>query len=172
MRKLVITLLGILVGSSVGYVSRDILAYYLLQKRDGPLQWAFFMNVNEALAFCSGMNLEEQRKYLNIYQRNLKLGLDKYPDDELGQMYYAFSEVGYSTLESQLNHPNESKEHMDTAQKMLSRLGWQDVSSGHINAVVSRVYPGSELFLKAGQQKVGSSCSEQPNTTESVTSTQ
>jgi hypothetical protein len=140
MRKAIVLGIGLFIGVALGYVCGPYIATGVLMKREPFLLFESVETDVESSAFSTQADLKEQQKRLITYQEGLARVLTKYPSDRPTSFYDALAEARLSSVESSLNNPIESTRHMQAAQQHLSELGWKDVSSEHILAVVAYVY--------------------------------
>jgi hypothetical protein len=140
-KKVIAISVCVLLGAAAGYFIAPFTSFGIIQLTEPDMSGAFLLSLVENQIGCTCANqppsesIAEVSKSIAILEgwraRNQGSRL-------LGQEI-GLGDVRLSLLATQLGHSAQANQDMTNGQKELAALGWKDVSSAHLTALVKQL---------------------------------
>lgn len=141
MKKAIAISVCVLLGAAAGYFIAPFTSFGIIQITEPDMSGAFLLFLVENQIDCTCANqppsesIAEVSKSIGILEgwRSRNQG-SRVLGQEIG-----LGDVRLSLLEAQLGRSAQANQDMASGQKELTALGWKDVSSAHLTALVTQL---------------------------------
>jgi hypothetical protein len=142
----------VLLGAAAGYSIAPFASFGIIQLTEPDMQGAFLLSLVEDQIGCACAN-QPPAESANEVSKDISI-LEGWRTQNKGSRVLAqeigLAKVRLSQLEMQLGRNAQADQDMKSGQKELAALGWKDVSSAHLTALVTQL--NSEYSPPVGEK--------------------
>jgi hypothetical protein len=141
MKGILICGLCAIMGVLFGYVCAPILSVWIFQSSEPEVFAGSFLAMYKNTVVCDCLNMppQERKEKLSRYISALQEAEEKNAARKMLSQEIALAHVRLSVAEKQLGEQVQADEQMGMARDQLASLGWTDVSSTHLAALVAQL---------------------------------
>ena len=141
MRKAIAIAVCVSLGAAAGYFIAPFASFGIIQFTEPDMSGAFLLSLVENQIGCTCANQPPSESAAEVSKSIGTLEgwrAQNQGSRVLGQEI-GLGDVRLSLLETQLGHSAQANQDMTSGQKELAALGWKDVSSAHLTALVTQL---------------------------------
>jgi hypothetical protein len=162
MKKVIIFSVSIFLGILAGYFAAPFLSMWVAESADPE---AFYGSMlarvkSSVVCDCNGLPASESVKELSGYLSTLQTLRDANKSSKMLVQEIGLTDVRLSIIEKKLDQRSQAEEDMKRGQIELASLGWKDVSSQHLTALVNQL---NSEYKPAGQKSKSETAAIAPN---------